>query len=91
MKTAVAGEAGEVEELDVLLQAASEGSEDIRVERSWSRGRGRGPDGVFLEKLVKLKSLMSCWRLPGGVKTAVAGETGEVEELDVLLQGARRG
>ena len=36
MKTGVAGEAGEVKELDVLLQAAREGSEDIRLERSLS-------------------------------------------------------
>ena len=34
MKTAVAGEAGEVEEMDLQLQGASEGSEDIRLERS---------------------------------------------------------
>ena len=34
MKTSVAGEAGEGEDLEVLLQAASEGSEDIRLERS---------------------------------------------------------
>ena len=39
MKTGVAGEAGEVEELEVLLQAASEGSEDIRLERSLRRIR----------------------------------------------------
>ena len=32
-KTSVAGEAGEVEELEVLLQATSEGSEDIRLEK----------------------------------------------------------
>ena len=36
MKTSVAGEAGEVKELDVLLQAASEGSEVIQLERSSS-------------------------------------------------------
>ena len=34
LKTFVAGEASEVEELEVLLQAASEGSEDIQLERS---------------------------------------------------------
>ena len=34
LKTGVAGEASEVEELEVLLQAASEGSEDIQLERS---------------------------------------------------------
>ena len=68
MKTGVAGEAGEVKELEVLLQAASEGSEDIRLERSWSRGRGRGPVGVFLEKLVKLKNLTSCCKLAGGIE-----------------------
>ena len=34
MKTSVAGEAGEIEELEVLMQAASEGSEDIQLERS---------------------------------------------------------
>ena len=33
MKTSVAGEAGEVEKLEVLLQATSEGSEDIGLER----------------------------------------------------------
>ena len=32
--TGVVGESGEVKELEVLLQAASEGSEDIRLERS---------------------------------------------------------
>jgi hypothetical protein len=38
LKTSVAGEAGEVEELDVLLPAARprEGSEDIQLERSLS-------------------------------------------------------
>ena len=34
MNTSVAGEAGDFKELEVLLQAASEGSEDIRLERS---------------------------------------------------------
>ena len=39
MKTVAAGEAGEVEELEFLLQAISEGSEDIRLETSLSKIR----------------------------------------------------
>ena len=73
-------------ELELLLQATSERSEDIRLERSWCRGRGSSLAGVFLDRLVKLKSWTSCCRL---LKTSVAGEAGEVKEMDVLLQAAR--
>ena len=62
MKTGVPGYAGEVEELEFLLQATSVESEEIRLERSWSSGRGSSLAGM--EKLVKLKSWTSCCRLP---------------------------
>ena len=45
------GKAGEIEELDVLLQAASEGSDDIMLEKS-SDWREDGPEAEKVAFLV---------------------------------------